>query len=885
MAAVEAVQATVLEIAERIPNTENVRVHDDLADIALALPAALSARVAVKAKPWLDSTYHLLLPEKLGRLVTHLARGGQVDVALNLTRKILELSPDPRSTDQDCLPREPRPHFDDSHYEQILENHLPDLVAAAGERALWLLCDVLESALQLSRREASEQYEDYSWIWRRAIEDHEQNEGHSIKDLLVQATRTAAERLCGLDHAQVSGLVQRLDARKWTIFRRLALHLLRLHHSSCMDLIEKFLVDGNRFHDIAVRHEYFLLAQTCFGAISDLARITILGFVEAGPPNLDAFAERPREETGQPPSADEVGRYKHRWQLERLAPLKDSLPADWKSRYDGLVSVFHEPEHPEFLSYSSGVWCGPTSPKSPDELRTMTVPAILSFLGEWKPSGEWESPSREGLGRALSALVAAAPEEFAENAKDFQVLDPIYVRSLLMGLRDALNQDRAFVWGPVLDLLLWVTQQPREIPGRKVNPIEEDPDWGWTRKAIADLLSVGFKNEGKGLSFDLRGRAWRILEPLTDDPDPTPDREVRYGGTNMDPSTMSINTTRGEAMHCVVEYALWVRRHLERDQVAATTATGTLDEMPEVRCVLDRHLDVAFDPSTAVRSVYGRWFPWLEMLDHQWAADRVSKVFPAEAAWDTLRDAAWAAYLAFYPPYKRVFDLLRGEYERAIDRLGATGEGKHRAHPEERLAEHLMSLCWSGVLPPADDSGGLINRFFEKASDDLRAHAVGFIGRNLVRAEGEVDRDVAARLRSLWEWREQSTIGDSAQHSKELAAFGWWFTSRTLDEDWVLQHLREVLRQVRWAEPDHMVVEKLAAIAEKRPLDAVECLGAMVEADREGWGIATWADDARTLLSWALQSSDASARTAAVKLVNRLGALGHRDFGSLLRGA
>jgi hypothetical protein len=353
----------------------------------------------------------------------------------------------------------------------------------------------------------------------------------------------------------------------------------------------------------------------------------------------------------------------------------------------------------------------------------------------------------------------------------------------------------------------------------------------------------------------------------------------------MDPSTMSVNTTRGEAMHCVVEYAIWVRRHLEKEQSVATTSTGTFDEMPEVRQMLDRHLDFAFEPSMAVRSVYGRWFPWLEMLDHEWTANCVSKVFPSGARGAGLGDAAWAAYLAFCPPYKRVFHLLREEYERAIDRLGASYEGKHLARPEDRLAEHLMSLFWGGVLLTVDDSAGLVRRFFKKASDDLCAHAISFVGRNLVHAEGEIDEDVALRLMSLWEWREEATMGSPAEHSKELAAFGWWFTSKALDEDWLLRHLRQVLRRVRSVEPDHLVVEKLADTVEKHPLEAVECLAAMVEADTKGWGIDSWAEEATKLLSRVLQSQDASARTAAVGLVHRLGALGHRDFGVLLRRA
>src|SRR3954447_421924 len=43
---------TVLEVALQIPLTENVRVHEDLADATLAMPADLAAKLVPKAKKW-----------------------------------------------------------------------------------------------------------------------------------------------------------------------------------------------------------------------------------------------------------------------------------------------------------------------------------------------------------------------------------------------------------------------------------------------------------------------------------------------------------------------------------------------------------------------------------------------------------------------------------------------------------------------------------------------------------------------------------------------------------------------------------------------------------------------------------------------------------------
>jgi hypothetical protein len=109
----------------------------------------------------------------------------------------------------------------------------------------------------------------------------------------------------------------------------------------------------------------------------------------------------------------------------------------------------------------------------------------------------------------------------------------------------------------------------------------------------------------------------------------------------MDPATLSINTTRGQAMHAAVRYALWVRRHIEKTPEGKERIAHGFKEMAEVREVLEAHLDPTLDPSLAIRSVYGQWFPWLVLLDPQWASAHVPNIFPQNKPLRDLRDAAW----------------------------------------------------------------------------------------------------------------------------------------------------------------------------------------------------------------------------------------------------
>jgi hypothetical protein len=888
----------ILDIALHVSETGNVRVHEDLANVALALPPRFSARLVPKATSWLEmleAPSRTVLPDTLGDLLTHLTDGGEIDAALHLARELLALQAEDRSAG-DIAFTDPRPRFDVWDYQRILRENLPGLVSSAGERTLSLLCNVLEDAARISRgghnsdEMESRPYWDGFYVQRPAIEDHSQNEPYGLIDALITAIRDAAERLVAEGEASVRDMVAVLDRRGWQIFDRLALYLLWRFPDAAPDLVAERLTDRRRFGDPGLRHEYALLAQRCFATLSPADKRTILGWIEDGPDpeqlrrDREAFKE-------EPPTEEEELRYADRWRRDRLALIGDGLPDDWRLRYEDLVRKLGEPEHPEFASYTGVVWVGPTSPAASEDLREMGVDELLGFLRFWEASGDSMSPSYEGLGRELTGVVASEPAPFAASSLGFRGLDPTYVRAFFNGLRDATKQGRTFGWSPVLNLARWVLDQPREVRGRK--PEDEahvarhdlDPDWGWTRKAIADLLSEGFGTENEArVPFGLRLRAWDVLAPLTEDEEPTPEYEARYGGSNMDPATLSINTTRGEAMHAVVRYATWVRE--EKEAVGEGQGlVGWFSEMPEAREALDRRLDPRVEPSAAVRSVYGWWFPQLSYLDEGWATRSLRRIFPAQPEQRALRAAAWGAFVTFNRPHPQTFEVLEDEYRRSVELLRSSSSGKWMpAEPDDRLAEHLMTLYWWGVLD-LEEPDALLPRFFANAAAELRGRALDFVGLSLHRSGENVPPDTLDRLRQLWIYRLHPHPGEASLSSQEAAAFGWWFASAKFDDSWSVEQLKLALPRAHDVDAYDLVLERLASLAADMPADAVDCLRLLLEGDTEGWRMFAFRDVQRRILRAALQSEDPKARRIAKDVINRLGARGQWDLGELLREA
>lgn len=869
----------VLDVIRQIPYTENVHVHEDLVDAACAMPAKLAASWAEREIEWVDKQQYIyfILPEKLATLMIHLAKSGLLDIALKLSKSLLTILP-PFDDEIEKFRKykvfpDPRARFDIWEYKDIINKQFKELAIIAGPPALSLLCDLLEDAIRTSRHQSLvEGSEDLSYIWRPAIEDNEQNIRDDLKSMLVEGLRDIAEALIESNGKIVLEIVEK---RPFKIFHRIGLHLRRKWVGTDPEGTAIIASDPKVFDDHHLHHEYFLLLGQIFASLPIETQQGYLALVAAGP-NVKEWIDNAEEFSGKRPDAEEAEKYFRYWQYQKLWPIRGFLDGDWLHVFQAFHEEFKDPEHPDFHYYHGATWVGPTSPKSIDNLRAMNFDELIAFLTSWKAPSEPMSPSPEGLGRNLSSLVELEPERFAIGADRFKGLDPTYVRWLLHGLQSAVGKV-AFSWAPVMDLCRWVLNQPREIPGRKAEYSNLDPGWVWTRKAIASLLEVGFNQSITEIPIVLRTEVWEILRPLTDDPEPTPEYEAEYGGSNMDPATLSINTTRGVAIHAVIRYALWVRRYIENLPDGEQRLARGFGEMSEVLEILDSHLDLEKDSALSVRSVYGRWYPWLVLLDENWASINVEKIFPSDTDLQSLWKAAWDSYIIFCRPYDNVFPIIYKQYSKAIERLGEISEQqKSIYHPDERLTEHLMILYWRGKIG-LEDSAGLLEDFYARAPVLLKAHAIGFIGRSFRNHEVRIEADVLHRIMALWEKRiadlQKETTPDRYD---ELVPFGWWSVSGKFDPAWALKQLEGTLKLTHKIEPDHLVVEYLASLATSSPLDAVECLALILKDDKKPYRHTEWRQHARIILASALQGTDEQARKVAAELIHQLGA--RREF-------
>lgn len=867
-------EEVALKIADGIPITNNAAVHEDLVDVATALPPALSAKLARKAGEWLEGAFLLQVPQKVASLAVHLARGSQPDAALKVAAALLVLKPDPLSKDKIPFHPKPRALVDAHEYGELLDTICIPLADAACLKAVDMLVRLLARAIKLSMTREKKDPHDASYVWRPDLKARTLGQSRDPRDALVTALLAVSMHVTANGSVDARQVLAAIDRGGTQVFQRIALHLLMVHKATMQSEIIMRLTDPALFDVYGIAKEYQLLQRECFGLLQLAEQQEVLRRIAAGP-DLDRYLASQESRHGTRPTVEEAQEFKEHWQRDKLTPLAEHLQGEPKALLEALQGK-HGPGR-SLEGYYPRVEVSSRSPESPkrlEDLRALADDELLAFLKHWEPAMEYLAPNREGLGRVLRQLVGERPERFVAVLAEYATpeVDPTFIRATIEGFADVAKTGKSLDWRAILGLCTWVLGQPRTIPGRSGRFMEQDADWGWTRSSILDLVGVGLSEGSHSIPIGLRGKIWGIIEALAEDPDPTPEREEDVEGKRGEPYTLGINSVRGRAIQVVQRYAEWVRRC-----AGIKEGRNDLSDMPEVARLLEEHLDARHDPSTAVRAILGQALPLWMYFGLDWAKDMVSRVFPADN--DKLWTAAWDAYISLSRPYDTVMDCLRDQYRLAVEKLDRVPVSVELDEPVRHLAEHLMVFYWRGSLELEDPLLGL---FWSRASDALRAHAVGFVGRVLCQPDTVLTPEAESRLESLWRHRRVTAQSAGTGHRLELAMFGWWFASKRFDGTWALQELEQILEITGAVEGESDVIEALNEQKETSPVKVAMCIAAIVKTKLKEGDVIWWLDDVRGILS-SVMAKNAVARAVSVEIVNLLGRHGYSSVGDLVR--
>jgi len=416
---------------------------------------------------------------------------------------------------------------------------------------------------------------------------------------------------------------------------------------------------------------------------------------------------------------------------------------------------------------------------------------------------------------------------------------------VINGLWQAANDGTPLDWSSVVRLCAWIDQQAQEEL-HDCAPGVWHRQWREPRLDALGLLILGLNQQPDPIPASDDATIWSIIQHSCDDPDPTPDDEAGDAPSEDRFLELGLNAVRPQAVRAAIRYGVRLRRREPQANLYQVTTT------------LDRHLNPWRDPSCAVRTIYGQYFPQCVWMDADWATEHVGAVFPADPSGRLLLEAAWDGYLAAARLTDEAWALLVDQYASAVERLNPATDDRQQVARARQLGGHLLNRFWFGRLR-LDDHDRLLRRFYERVPAAVATELLWTIGRSLNALE-KPDPGLVARLCALWEFRVEA-----ARHGadpSELTEFGWWFAAGAFDDAWSLAQLLAALSLAGRVEAERPV---LARLAELTPTHTQTCLAVLERWLRQGstpWRLTQTVDSMRQILTVGLAGDHTAVHTS-----------------------
>jgi len=779
---------------------------------------------------------------------------------------------------------------DNYWYKDGLEKVVPILSELSADAFLPKLCEWLKVSVDFDRHPDKETGFDYSWIWRPAIEEHEQNRDHYFASAMVRFVRSGFEHAIEQRRMSLSEALSILAHYSYTIYKRMSLYLVDKFGDQDQELLRQTILDRSIFDDFRLLHEYAMLVQHRLGFLTAEQRNEWFRWIDTGP-DMSRFDEFIQEAYGRDATEQDRQQRIRYWQFEKLHPVREHLDGSRREFYESILAEDGEPLLAYFSSHSGTRWSGADSPMTVDDMASMPFEEVVHAVSIWRPDKpRFIGPDIEGLATTFGQFVATDAGALSAKALVLAEKPAIFIRRFIRQMSEAIKAGTQIDIAPVIGLCKWVVEQP---VAEGMSP-EQDPyasineNWQWTRDEISWFIEAvcEARIDGKPkYPLVLREQLWALLSKLCHDK--TGPYAV-HDTAKVDPRlydyvTLGGGSPRDKAISAALEYARWVANHIKAFDGKRETVPGGLSALPEVQEMLEWQI-APHNRTPEALSVIGCYAGLLFWIDETWLAthadaifnlDSIEQIPPKAEGW-----AAWNAYLVMVGPHIELYRVFKRQYAYAVGQLARVEppRGDYES-PMNKLGEHIVVLYGRGQLG-LDDDGALLRRFLSDAKPRVRRYAMGYIGQ-ILGNEGAIPSEFLERSMTMWDiyWADRGK--SDAREEPDAFVFGTWFSSGKLPPAWSLDRLDDYTTVVPMPEPDHAVAERLAEIAHINTEKATRIIGRMIRNDREGWHTSGWKDSAKGILREGMASGGAARKEAEV-IIDYLGRRGYTEFGDLL---
>ena len=898
----------VVDLVLKLPKVDNPSVYNDILEITLQLQGEQSVKLKPKIFELIDIDYQFL-PHRYADLLAHWTSENQTSAALELTKILIEFTPDPQSKVKEKRRREnptdfgtfyetslePSPQIGRLEYNEIMSTGVRPLAEKEPYQVARLLIDATANMICLRmHQEELDQGVDSSEIWYEQLNGLDIGYGDPDKTL-VHTLIFACKQVYEESPDSVVDLDKILRNQPWGVFKRLRQHLYAQYpNEQTKPWIRELILAHEEYRLRRYNYEFQrMLRIACkhFGEtlLNETERTQIFDTIRSGPSkeNYQAWVV---EWLGEKFTEERFQQYRRDFYRKQFKPFEPLLFGEYATDFCELEDKATAPISDEDY-LPTQTMDRPVSNRSPlsfEDLANLTDEELLATINKWEKQGGHADFVIEGLAKTFQTFFketiipdANRLQFWLDNLKGMR---PIYVRAMIEGMRlhvKGKNFDNLNKW---LTSSEWILSHTDRDEYRIDDESRENREWYNLREIVDGFIETCLEKD-VDVPVDARGQLAQLLEMLCTQFDRHLDQKEANLSIQNNLIDEAINNTRGRALEALVRFSFWLRRH------------DSESELPEVTTILEKR----FAPGTEhplklpEYAILGRDYRLIFSLNKAWAAAHKSDFFPQGAlpAWL----AAFSSFVGYNRPFEPTFETLRDDFDFALQHLiefkkrdgsdkkqkDIFGRPLKQNSPEEKLTEglgrHLFTYYLWGLYPLKGSVGNneqcsLLEQYYQ-ATDNNRDHwanLFNYVGRILRSTSEQLAKDLEDRIIAFFDWRFE------VEEPTELQQFTFWLQAKCLNAEWRLDAYSKILDFCKSDDVSiAMQVETLCELLPDYTAKVLECFFKLTDKNRDD-NIYIRTEKAKTILRAGFKSSDENVRQNAERARENLLSAGNFDL-------
>lgn len=543
-------------------------------------------------------------------------------------------------------------------------------------------------------------HDSWSSIWRKAIEDHEQNGSlNDADDLIVVAYRDCLLGFVENNVEAANVYIRSLLNSQYHTLKRVAIHTVDKRYANLQGLVDSIVVP-EYFHDNC-RYEFWHFLNNHFREISSDQQTIVIEIME----ELEVVDEG--EVVNESATA-----YKRAIWLSAIKDYSDRTTELYK-KYTNITKA--EPEHPDFSSYMTSGWVEHKSPIPIEHLLTLSVDSLVETINNYKDTGTgwFGEPGLEGLVKSFKDVVKTRAQDFYRELEKFAGSDLAYVYPLIEAYHELWSEKRELPWNDVWPCLLdfclelvkrdefWSEESAKERSHFVANR-------NWIVGAIGRLIEDGTKSDAHAFDKSLLSEAKDIILVLLNR------QEGEMFKPDSDAVFVAINSSRGRCLEGLINLSLRSCRLEHKEMNAHTQAWNQYEGIYEAELRRSARGEYEFITLAAM------YLPNFDYMSREWVLSHLSDIFNQSDY------QMWLCAMQGYVYVGKVHEIFYKHLKTNGDFLKALDDMNLKKRVTEKIVQNIV-VAFINDFEDIKQSESLIATLVQRKNLDELSQLIWFI--------------------------------------------------------------------------------------------------------------------------------------------------------------